>query len=67
MSKILTRSSYVNDWIKKLKYRGIDTYIYNDLPDDLKDLSAHRRAIAEELVERIGKKDIGRGIWKIKQ
>lgn len=67
MSKISTiRSSFANDWIKKLKYRGINTYMFNDLPEELKDLRAHRRAISEELVERIGKKEIGRSIWKIK-
>jgi len=61
-----TRSSFVNDWLKKLKNRGIDTYIYGDLPEELKDLSAHRRSISEGLVERIGKNEIGRSIWKIK-
>lgn len=66
MNKSIVRSSYVNDWIKKLKYRGMDTYIYNDLPEDLKNLRAHRRAIAEQLVERADKKEIRRTIWKIK-
>lgn len=66
MSKSTCRSSIGNDWIKKLKSRGINTYIYQDLPDDLKYMRGHRKAISDEFVERIGKKETGRGIWKIK-
>lgn len=61
----MTRLTVANQWIKKLKSRGINTYKFNDLPDELKSLSAHRRAITEELVERI--KEIDRiNTWRIK-
>jgi hypothetical protein len=63
---IKSRSPIVKNWIKKLKSRGIDTYIYRDLPDDLKDLRGHRKAIIEEAVERIDKKEIV-SRWKIKE
>lgn len=60
------RSPIVKNWIKKLKSRGINTYIYRDLPKDLKDLRGHRKAITEEAVERIGKKEMACR-WKIKE
>ena len=34
----------VNDWIEKLKQRGISEFNYRDLPDDLKKMGLLRRA-----------------------
>jgi hypothetical protein len=62
---VKSRSPIVKIWIKKLRSRGIYTYIYRDLPDDLKNLREHRKAIVEEAVERIGEKEFVH-IWKIK-
>jgi hypothetical protein len=60
-----SRSPIVKDWLNKLKSRGINTYIYRDLPADLKYLKGHRKAIIEGAVERIGKEK-SLYIWKIK-
>ena len=57
--------SVVKGWLKKLKSKGIITYQFNKLPEELKNLSAHRRAISDGLVEKVGK-GIHSSIWRIK-
>lgn len=63
---IKSRSPIVKNWVKRLKSRGISIYIYRNLPDDLRDLRCHRKAITEEAVERIGKNEVPCR-WKIKE
>ncbi len=58
----MTRTSIATLWIKKLKSRGIHAYKFNDLPEELKSLSAHRRAISEKLVE---KSNMRSSAWRI--
>lgn len=63
----MTRLTIAAQWIKKLKSRGISTYKFNDLPNELKILRAHRRAITEELVEKISTKEMERiNTWRVK-
>lgn len=63
----MSRLSIATQWIRKLKARGINTYKFNELPDELKSLRAHRRAITEALVERISKKEMERlNTWRVK-
>lgn len=60
----MTRLTIAAQWIKKLKSRRINTYKFNDLPDELK---SHRIAITEELVEKISTKEMERiNIWRVK-
>ncbi len=62
----MTRPSIANRWIMELKSRKIETYEFNDLPDDLKSLSTHRKAISEGLVEKIVHRRKVGSIWRIK-
>jgi len=59
-----TSVTYVNKWIQELKKRRIREFQFKDLPDDLKNIGAIRKA---KVVGKIReKKKIGSTIvWKI--
>lgn len=63
MSKVSTIAKL---WIKELGSRGIKRFVYRDLPKDLQDRSAHRKAQECGLIIRVGKETEWTSIWEIK-
>lgn len=54
----------LDEWIKKLKERGIDEFEFRDLPNDLKHKRGLQKAKGLGLLERVKTID-GRHTWKI--
>jgi hypothetical protein len=53
-------------WINDLKKRGIKEFEFNTLPEDLKDLSAFRKAASEERIIKVTNNRQWGAFWRIK-
>lgn len=59
-----TSAFYVNDWIAELKKRGIKKFQFKELPEDLKNIGAVRKAKVLGKIKE--KQKIGSTIvWKV--
>jgi hypothetical protein len=56
-------------WVKNLFNLGHKTYLYSDLPDDLKSTAYHRKAISKGYVRKIDTIELYgsyRHVWEIR-
>ena len=62
-------NTYTRSWAQSVADRGYKTFRFAELPDDLRVLKMHRKAIAQGFVRRIGFHDKGHNrttsIWKV--
>lgn len=53
-------------WVKELKERHIRVFEFNELPEDLRDLSRFRQAVSQGKIRKIKKANKWRHIWEVK-
>jgi len=53
-------------WVNELKDRCIKVFEFNELPEDLRDLSNFRQAVSQGRIIKIKKINRWRYIWEVK-